>query len=84
LSNPIRIHIIKVLEKETAHTKPLEEVKDSIRGPLMWQADDQASRVADQLAAAIRKSNRTLWPTLPRNSTSKLLKPDRLQLGSLA
>jgi len=53
-------HIIKVLEKETAHTKPFDEVKDSIRAPLMLaKADDEASRVADQLATAIRKSNRT-------------------------
>jgi peptidyl-prolyl cis-trans isomerase D len=52
-------HIIKVLEKETAHTKPFEEVKDSIRAPLMLaKADEQASKVADQLSAAIRKSNR--------------------------
>ena len=53
-------HIIKVLEKETAHTKPFDEVKDSIRAPLMLaKADNEASRVADQLATAIRKSNRT-------------------------
>jgi peptidyl-prolyl cis-trans isomerase D len=53
-------HIIKVLEKETAHTKPFEEVKDLIRAPLVLaKADDQANRVAGQLAAAIRKSNRT-------------------------
>src|SRR5216684_3028105 len=53
-------HIIKVLAKETAHTKPFDEVKDSIRAPLMLaKADDQASRVADQLAAEIRKSNKT-------------------------
>jgi len=53
-------HIIKVLEKETAHTKPFEEVKDSIRAPLMLaKADDQASRIADDLAKAVRKSNKT-------------------------
>jgi peptidyl-prolyl cis-trans isomerase D len=53
-------HIIKVLEKETAHTKPFDQVKDSIRAPLMLaKADNEASRVADQLATAIRKSNRT-------------------------
>ena len=53
-------HIIKVLEKENAHTKPFDEVKDSIRAPLMLaKADDQASRVADQMSAEIRKSNKT-------------------------
>jgi peptidyl-prolyl cis-trans isomerase D len=53
-------HIIKVLEKETAHTKSFEEVKDSIRAPLLLaKADDSASKLADQLSAEIRKSNRT-------------------------
>jgi len=50
-------HIIKVLDKETAHTKAFDEVKDSIRAPLMLsKADKQASDTADQLSAAIRKS----------------------------
>jgi peptidyl-prolyl cis-trans isomerase D len=52
-------HIIKVLEKQTAHTKPFEEVKDSIRTPLLLSAaDKQASDTADQLSAAIRRSNK--------------------------
>src|SRR5208282_3221097 len=34
-------HIIKVLDKETAHTKPFDEVKDSIRTPLLLQKVDQ-------------------------------------------
>src|SRR5882762_7854498 len=53
-------HIIKVLDKETAHTKPFEEVKDSLRAPLLLsQADKQASDIADQMSVAIRKSNKT-------------------------
>src|SRR5437867_114921 len=53
-------HIIKVLDKETANTKPFEEVKDSLRAPLLLsQADKQASDIADQMSAAIRKSNKT-------------------------
>src|SRR6202795_560944 len=53
-------HIIKVLDKETAHTKPFEEVKDSIKTPLLLtKADKQASDVADQLSALIRRSNKT-------------------------
>jgi peptidyl-prolyl cis-trans isomerase D len=53
-------HIIKVLDKETAHTKSFEEVKDSLRAPLMVTlADKQASDTADQMSAAIRKSNKT-------------------------
>src|SRR5215472_11572564 len=61
-------HIIKVLEKETAHTKSLDEVKDSIRAPLMLaKADEEASKTADQLAAAIRRSNRTPLADLARD-----------------
>src|SRR6202521_1993403 len=53
-------HIIKVLDKETAHTQPFEEVKDSIKSPLLLsKADKQASDVADQLSALIRRSNKT-------------------------
>jgi peptidyl-prolyl cis-trans isomerase D len=52
-------HIIKVLEKESAHTKPFDEVKDSLRAPLLLsQADKLASETADQLSAAIRQSNK--------------------------
>jgi peptidyl-prolyl cis-trans isomerase D len=53
-------HIIKVLDKETAHTKPFEEVKDSIRAPLMLsRADKTAGDEADKISAAIRRSNKT-------------------------
>jgi peptidyl-prolyl cis-trans isomerase D len=52
-------HIIKVLDKETAHTKTFDEVKDSIRSPLMLsKADKQAADIADKLSAAIRQSNK--------------------------
>ncbi|PYT58701.1 MAG: hypothetical protein DMG35_16775 [Acidobacteria bacterium] len=79
-------HIIKVLEKQTAHTKPFEEVKDSIRAPLLLtQADKQASDTADQLSAAIRRSNKvslddlakqyhlTLGETRPVSAADSLL-----------
>jgi len=53
-------HIIKVLEKETAHTKPFDEVKDSIRAPLMLtKAEDESSKIAEQIASTVRKSNKT-------------------------
>jgi peptidyl-prolyl cis-trans isomerase D len=53
-------HIIKVLDKETAHTKPFEEVKESIRAPLMLsKADKQASDTADKLSVTIRQSSKT-------------------------
>jgi peptidyl-prolyl cis-trans isomerase D len=53
-------HIIKLLEKETAHTKPFDEVKDSLRAPLLLtEADRQANEEADKISAEIRKSNKT-------------------------
>jgi peptidyl-prolyl cis-trans isomerase D len=52
-------HIIKVLEKETAHTKPFEEVKESLRAPLLLsETDKQASDTADKLSSDIRKSTK--------------------------
>ena len=53
-------HIIKVLDKETAHTTPFEEVKDSIRAPLLLQkVDIEAGNIADKMSAEIRQSNKT-------------------------
>jgi peptidyl-prolyl cis-trans isomerase D len=79
-------HIIKVLEKETAHTKPFEEVKDSLRAPLLLsQADKLASDTADKLSAAIRQPNKvslddlanqyhlTVSETRPVSATDPLL-----------
>jgi peptidyl-prolyl cis-trans isomerase D len=52
-------HIIKVLDKETAHTKSFEEVKESIKTPLLLsKADKLATDTADKLSAAIRQSNK--------------------------
>jgi len=60
-------HIIKVLDKETAHTKPFDEVKDSLRAPLLLtEADRQANEEADKLSAEIRKSNKTSLDDLAR------------------
>jgi peptidyl-prolyl cis-trans isomerase D len=67
-------HIIKVLDKETAHTKPFEEVKDSIKTPLLLaKADRLASDESDQLSAAIRRSNKV--------SLDDLAKQFHLSLG---
>jgi peptidyl-prolyl cis-trans isomerase D len=53
-------HIIKVIDKETARTKSFDEVKESLRAPLLLsQADKQASDTADQMSVAIRQSNKT-------------------------
>jgi len=67
-------HIIKVLDKETAHTKPFEEVKDTIKTPvLLGKADKLASDQADQLSATIRRSNKV--------SLDDLAKQFHLSLG---
>ena len=53
-------HIIKVLDKQTAHTTPFDEVKDSIRAPLLLQkVDAEAGNIADKISAEIRQSNKT-------------------------
>ncbi|MGA2419779.1 MAG: peptidylprolyl isomerase [Candidatus Acidiferrum sp.] len=52
-------HIIKVLEKEPAHTRPFDEVKESLRAPLvLGQADKEASDTADKIATEVRHSNK--------------------------
>ena len=52
-------HIIKIIDKETMHTKSFEEVKDSILTPmLLTEADKQASDISDKLSQAIRQSNK--------------------------
>ena len=67
-------HIIRVVEKETAHTKPFEEVKDSLRANFVpTQADKQASAIADQLTTTIRQS--------PRISLDDLAKQFHLSVG---
>jgi len=67
-------HIIKVLDKETAHTKPFDEVKDSIKVPLLLaKADKMASDEADKLSATIRRSNKV--------SLDELAKQFHLSLG---
>jgi len=83
-------HIIKVLEKQNAHTKSFDEVKDSIRTPLLLtEADKQASDTADQLSKAIRQSSKgslddlakqyhlTLGQTRPVSASDQIL-----ELGS--
>src|SRR5580704_9794542 len=52
-------HILKIIDKESAHTKPFDEVKDSIRTPLLLsEADKKAGDIADKLSQAIRQSNK--------------------------
>ena len=67
-------HIIKVLDHETAHTKPFEEVRSTIQ-PLV--ADDkvsaEANDISGQMSAAVRQSN--------HQSLDDLAKKFNLQLG---
>jgi peptidyl-prolyl cis-trans isomerase D len=52
-------HIIKVLDKETAHTLTFDEVKDKIRPQfLLNKADQQAANAAQQISSEIRQSNK--------------------------
>ncbi|HVH60352.1 MAG TPA: peptidyl-prolyl cis-trans isomerase [Candidatus Sulfotelmatobacter sp.] len=79
-------HIIKILEKQTAHTKPFDEVKDSLRTQaLLNQAEKQATDIVDQLSRAIRQSSKiplddlakqyhlTLGETRPVSASDPLL-----------
>jgi peptidyl-prolyl cis-trans isomerase D len=53
-------HVIKVLEKETAHTKPLDEVKLPILTQLrLNKTQEEENKISDQISAEIRKSSRT-------------------------
>jgi peptidyl-prolyl cis-trans isomerase D len=61
-------HIIKVIEKEPAHTKPFEEVRDSLRAPLMLgEADKESSDTADKISAEERRSSKVSFDDLARD-----------------
>jgi len=67
-------HIIKVLDRETAHTKTLEEVRNDITPILLDERlNAQANDISAQMAAAIRQSN--------RQSLDDLAKKFNLELG---
>jgi peptidyl-prolyl cis-trans isomerase D len=52
-------HIIKVLEKEVARTKPFEEVRGEIEPTVLdAKVNADANKISDQMAAAVRQSNR--------------------------
>jgi peptidyl-prolyl cis-trans isomerase D len=82
-------HIIKVLEKEPAHTKPFDEVKESLRAPMMLsEADKEASDTADKISGEVRRSSKaslddvardfhlTVAQTRPISATDQLLELD--------
>jgi peptidyl-prolyl cis-trans isomerase D len=67
-------HILRVLDKETAHTKPLEEVKqDLLPSMRLNEADRHASDEATKISLAIRQSSKT--------SLDELAKQFNLTLG---
>lgn len=60
-------HIIKVIDKETAHTKPFEEVKDSLRAPLMLnEADKESSDAADKISSEERRTSKVTLDDLAK------------------
>ncbi|HXN20419.1 MAG TPA: peptidyl-prolyl cis-trans isomerase [Candidatus Binatus sp.] len=66
-------HIIKVLDRETAHTKPFEEVRSTIVPILADQkAAEQANNISTQMASAVRQSNRQSLDDLARKFNLKL------------
>ena len=59
VQTPYSFDIIKVVEKEDAHTKSLAEVRDSIVTTLTQEkVNDEQSGLSDKMAAAVRQSNR--------------------------
>ncbi len=66
-------HIIKVLDRETAHTKPFEEVRSTIVPILTDQkVAEQANTISTQMASAVRQSNRQSPDDLARKFNLKL------------
>lgn len=58
VQTPYSFDIIKVLDKEDAHTKSLGEVKDSIVNTLTQEKlNSEEGDISDKLAAAVRQSN---------------------------
>jgi peptidyl-prolyl cis-trans isomerase D len=60
-------HIIKVLDRESAHTRSFEEVRESILPILLEEKVRQDSNdISNQMAAAVRQSNRQPLEDLAR------------------
>jgi len=59
VQTPYGIEIIKVIERESAHTKPLSEVKGTIT-PIVLQnkVNAEGDQIENQLASAVRQSDR--------------------------
>lgn len=58
VQTPYSFDIIKVVDREDAHTKALAEVQDSIVQTLTQEkVNDEETTISDKMAAAIRQSN---------------------------
>jgi peptidyl-prolyl cis-trans isomerase D len=70
-------HIIKVLDRETAHTKSFEEVRDSILPMVLDEkVNTEANDISNQMAGAVRQSD--------RQPLEDLAKKFNLELGETA
>jgi peptidyl-prolyl cis-trans isomerase D len=76
VTTPYGFEIIKVIDRETAHTKSLDEVKDSVEKDVLdQQVSDQANKIAGEMADAVRNSN--------RQPLAAVAKKYNLQLGQV-
>ena len=65
-------HIIKVLDKEVAHTKTFEEVKAEIEPTVQEDAVTQKeNQIFEQMASAVRQSTGSRSKRWPRSSTCR-------------
>jgi peptidyl-prolyl cis-trans isomerase D len=70
-------HIIKVLDRESAHTRTFEEVRDSILQPVLdLKVSAEANDISNQMAGAVRQSD--------RQSVDDLAKKFHLDVGETA
>src|SRR6185437_9153161 len=77
VQTPYGIEIIKVLERETAHTKPLSEVRDTIM-PIVLQnkVNAEADKIETQLASAVRQSDRQPLDDLAKKFNMQVAESD--------
>jgi peptidyl-prolyl cis-trans isomerase D len=76
VTTPYGFEIIKVIDRETAHTKSLAEVRDAVQQAVLSQkVSDGANNIAGQIASAVRESD--------RQSLDGLAKKFNLQLGQV-
>jgi peptidyl-prolyl cis-trans isomerase D len=71
------LEIIKVLDRETAHIKAIDEVKDSILPQVLdAKVNAEADDVSNQLAAAVRQSDRQRLDDIAKKFNLELAETD--------